>query len=85
MPRDKSTRPCGDCGTKATSWEWCDTCQHWVGDECNETHDCVGLAIATSMADTEESEDGDTGEAEHAIDCDDPTCLGCDAESDEEE
>ena len=81
MARDKSTRPCGDCGTKATSWEWCSTCEHWVGDECNETHDCVGAAIA--LASEEDDAPGETDG--HAVDCDDRDCEGCGEEDDEDE
>ena len=72
MPRDKNTRPCGDCGEQQPTYEWCDTCRAYVCDDCNDGHDCVGDALDSHG----DEMDRDTPPDPHAADCDDPGCEG---------
>lgn len=83
MPRDKNTRPCIDCGQQQKSWEWCDVCQSYVCDDCNDGHDCSGITLGARSETDAESDDAP--DAQHELDCDDPDCQGCSLGDDSEE
>jgi hypothetical protein len=71
MPKDWS-RPCGDCGTRTETYDFCEVCHSYVCDACDPTHDCLTDMLDNSDDDGPLSEpDFDDEDNEDLFDDDD--------------